>query len=321
MPPVPDRGRGPPDEPELQPQTSREQISTQPAVPRALGGAEHGRGAARALPRGPGRLPVLFYFDEEDFSHRPVFRTLWRTAMSYWQTSRPRGVPHVSCTSTVTATRRACCCSPGRRLPTHSPCRPRGSLESSEDSRGGGYCCEAGAPWRLPCSPGSPPSCLAYRCAGRPRCPRRRGCVAEAGGGCAAAAAGAFRGGAAAAAAGLPNVRSVRMQSINDAFEGWQLVHPRCPTKAPPAGCAWPSATSTSANWCRPTCPRAARAAAGARRRRALSADCLSWPGPEGHFICHRGILLASASQLIEGAGTGTGRSRGGGWVNGPTSY
>lgn len=49
---------GLPDKAELPQQTSRDHPHPRPAVPRALSGAEHGRGAARALPRGPGRLPV-----------------------------------------------------------------------------------------------------------------------------------------------------------------------------------------------------------------------------------------------------------------------
>lgn len=55
------------------------EFHSRPAVPRALGGAEHGRGAARALPRGPGRLPQP-YFDEEDFFTDQSSGTLWRTA-------------------------------------------------------------------------------------------------------------------------------------------------------------------------------------------------------------------------------------------------
>ncbi|XP_055280433.1 pancreas transcription factor 1 subunit alpha [Moschus berezovskii] len=108
---------------------------------------------------------------------------------------------------------------------------PPGGLAEPEDGGGGGYCCEAGAPpGGFPYSPGSPPSCLAYRCAGAaalsPRA-RLRGL---------SGAAAARRRRRVRSEAELQQLRQAanvrerrRMQSINDAFEGLRSHIPTLP--------------------------------------------------------------------------------------------
>ncbi|XP_006887124.1 PREDICTED: pancreas transcription factor 1 subunit alpha [Elephantulus edwardii] len=107
---------------------------------------------------------------------------------------------------------------------------PAGVHGDLED--GGGYCCEAGAPsGGFPYSPGSPPSCLAYPCAGAAvlsPAARLRGLSG--------AAAAARRRRRVRSEAELQQLRQAanvrerrRMQSINDAFEGLRSHIPTLP--------------------------------------------------------------------------------------------
>ncbi|XP_010365857.2 pancreas transcription factor 1 subunit alpha isoform X2 [Rhinopithecus roxellana] len=108
-----------------------------------------------------------------------------------------------------------------------------GPGEPEDGGGGGGYCCEAGAPpGGFPYSPGSPPSCLAYPCAGAavlsPEV-RLRGLSG-------AAAAAARRRRRVRSEAELQQLRQAanvrerrRMQSINDAFEGLRSHIPTLP--------------------------------------------------------------------------------------------
>ncbi|XP_004049208.4 pancreas transcription factor 1 subunit alpha [Gorilla gorilla gorilla] len=102
-----------------------------------------------------------------------------------------------------------------------------------EDGGSGGYCCETGAPpGGFPYSPGSPPSCLAYPCAGAAVLSpgaRLRGLSG-------AAAAAARRRRRVRSEAELQQLRQAanvrerrRMQSINDAFEGLRSHIPTLP--------------------------------------------------------------------------------------------
>ncbi|XP_022371359.1 pancreas transcription factor 1 subunit alpha [Enhydra lutris kenyoni] len=113
--------------------------------------------------------------------------------------------------------------------------QPSGGPGEPEDGGGGGYCCEAGAPpGGFPYSPGSPPSCLAYPCAGAAVLSpgaRLRGLS-----GAAAAAAAARRRRRVRSEAELQQLRQAanvrerrRMQSINDAFEGLRSHIPTLP--------------------------------------------------------------------------------------------
>lgn len=107
---------------------------------------------------------------------------------------------------------------------------PSGGL-GEPDEGGGGYCCEAGAPpGDFPYSPDSPPSCLAYPCAGvsvlSPGT-RLRGL---------SGAAAARRRRRVRSEAELQQLRQAanvrerrRMQSINDAFEGLRSHIPTLP--------------------------------------------------------------------------------------------
>lgn len=108
---------------------------------------------------------------------------------------------------------------------------PSGGPGEPEDG-GGGYCCEVGAPpGGFPYSPGSPPSCLAYPCAGpavlSPGARLR---------GLSGAAAAARRRRRVRSEAELQQLRQAanvrerrRMQSINDAFEGLRSHIPTLP--------------------------------------------------------------------------------------------
>ncbi|XP_021050500.1 pancreas transcription factor 1 subunit alpha [Mus pahari] len=95
------------------------------------------------------------------------------------------------------------------------------------------YCCDAGAPLAaFPYSPGSPPSCLAYPCAGVLSPGARLGGL----NGAAAAAAAARRRRRVRSEAELQQLRQAanvrerrRMQSINDAFEGLRSHIPTLP--------------------------------------------------------------------------------------------
>uniref|UniRef100_G3UEX6 Pancreas transcription factor 1 subunit alpha n=1 Tax=Loxodonta africana TaxID=9785 RepID=G3UEX6_LOXAF len=95
-------------------------------------------------------------------------------------------------------------------------------LQSGELDEGGAYCCESGAPpGGFPYSPGSPPSCLAYPCAGA----------------AVLSPAGRLRGlSGVRSEAELQQLRQAanvrerrRMQSINDAFEGLRSHIPTLP--------------------------------------------------------------------------------------------
>lgn len=108
-----------------------------------------------------------------------------------------------------------------------------GPGEPEDGGGGGGYCCEAGAPpGGFPYSPGSPPSCLAYPCAGAAVLSpgaRLRGLSG-------AAAAAARRRRRVRSEAELQQLRQAanvrerrRMQSINDAFEGLRSHIPTLP--------------------------------------------------------------------------------------------
>ncbi|XP_032480791.1 pancreas transcription factor 1 subunit alpha [Phocoena sinus] len=109
---------------------------------------------------------------------------------------------------------------------------PSGGPGEPEDG-GGGYCCEAGAPpGGFPYSPGSPPSCLAYPCAG----PAVLSPGARLRGLSGAAAAAARRRRRVRSEAELQQLRQAanvrerrRMQSINDAFEGLRSHIPTLP--------------------------------------------------------------------------------------------
>ncbi|XP_075409308.1 pancreas transcription factor 1 subunit alpha [Tenrec ecaudatus] len=117
----------------------------------------------------------------------------------------------------------------------HAPAPPPLSGAPGElEEDAGGYCCEAGAPLGgFPYSPGSPPACLAYPCAGAAALSpavRLRGLSG------AAAAAAARRRRRVRSEAELQQLRQAanvrerrRMQSINDAFEGLRSHIPTLP--------------------------------------------------------------------------------------------
>lgn len=248
--------------------------------------------------------------------------------MSYWQTSRPRwSSSATSCTSTTAKPGRACCCSPRPSGdPTPRPAAP-GVLESG-DSRGGGYCCRRGAPGSFPYSPGSPPSCLAYRCAGAaalsPRA-RLRGL---------SRAAAARRRRQVRSEAELQQLRQAanvrerqRMQSIDAEGLRSHIIHAAL-QRLSKGGHAAPGHRLHQlppANWCRPACPCAAAARAGGdagpgRREGAWGAGLPEQPGPEGHHL-PPGVLKCVRLTAHRVQGDGNRKSPGaGGWVNGPTS-
>ncbi|XP_036736866.1 pancreas transcription factor 1 subunit alpha [Manis pentadactyla] len=114
----------------------------------------------------------------------------------------------------------------------HAIAAPLTGGPGEPEDGGGGYCCEVGAPpGGFPYSPGSPPSCLAYPCAGATVLSpgvRLRGLTG--------AAAAARRRRRVRSEAELQQLRQAanvrerrRMQSINDAFEGLRSHIPTLP--------------------------------------------------------------------------------------------
>lgn len=126
----------------------------------------------------------------------------------------------------------------------HALAPPLSGGPGEPDDGGGGYCLEAGAPpGGFPYSPGSPPSCLAYPCAGAAVLSpgaRLRGL---------SGAAAARRRRRVRSEAELQQLRQAanvrerrRMQSINDAFEGLRSHIPTLPyeKRLRWTRCAWP---------------------------------------------------------------------------------
>lgn len=121
---------------------------------------------------------------------------------------------------------------PASSAAPHAIAAPLTGGPGEPEDGGGGYCCEVGAPpGGFPYSPGSPPSCLAYPCAGATVLSpgvRLRGLTG--------AAAAARRRRRLRSEAELQQLRQAanvrerrRMQSINDAFEGLRSHIPTLP--------------------------------------------------------------------------------------------
>lgn len=224
-------GRRLPDEQELQRQTSREPSQ---ATSPSLGPTAAQSMDAVLLEHFPGGLDAFPspYFDEEDFftdqsSRDPLEDGDELLAEEQAEVEFLSHQLHEYCY-------RDGACLLLQPAPSAAPLAlapPPSGGPGEPDDGGGGYCLEAGAPpGGFPYSPGSPPSCLAYPCAGAAVLSpgaRLRGL---------SGAAAARRRRRVRSEAELQQLRQAanvrerrRMQSINDAFEGLRSHIPTLP--------------------------------------------------------------------------------------------